>query len=172
MLSLGGKNCDWVETFCVVPEGQFVGEWMVLLPWQRDFLYQIYNNFGDGSYLTPEMEFKLVEFQILKRDVPALELAMEQCRALKGRATQLDKILKDRPWWRTALLGCYIMQARNLDLKTGEVAPCWVIDPNTTKADEQIAAKLVRKLLKAGISQCHPDPMAALKAAANGQPAD
>jgi hypothetical protein len=168
VLSRGGIHCDWIECYCPIPEGKYVGEFMVLLPFQREFIYQIYNNLGDGSFITPEVELKVLERLLTDRDRDALELAMEQCRTLEKRARQLDKILEQRPRQRTAMLAAFICQCRNLELKPGDTAPCWVINPDK---DERSAAKLVRKLLKAGVSQCHPDPMRALKEA-NGRSAD
>jgi hypothetical protein len=142
---------------------------MTLLPWQREFLYSVYNNdqkeSGMGAFL-PEIEQPLDE-----RDNAALDLAMAQCRALsQERSRQIDKLLTERPRRHVAMLACYIMQSKNLDLGPGDTAPCWVVDPNTVRKSDQAAAKLVRRMVRAGISQYHPNPMAALKAANGGAP--
>jgi hypothetical protein len=142
---------------------------MTLLPWQRDFLYSVYNNdqkrSGMGAFL-PEIEQPLDE-----RDTAALDLALAQCRALgEERNRQIDQLLTERPRRHVAMLASYIMQIRNLNLGPGDCAPCWVVDPNTIRKGDQAAAKLVRRMLRAGISQYHPNPMAALKAANGGAP--
>jgi hypothetical protein len=173
MLTKGGINCDWIEAYCAIPEGARVGEWMIMQPWQREFVYEIYNNQGDGSYITPDAEEKVLERLLDDNDRKALTLAMEQCRALDTkRATQLDQILTQRPLHRTAMLGCLVMQSKNLDLKPQDIAPCHIINENTKHAHRQAAAKLVRKLLNAGVSRCHPNPMQALREANGKSPAD
>ena len=169
MRSRAGRACDWIEAYCPVPEGAQVGDWMTLLPWQRDFLYSVYNNdqkrSGMGAFL-PEIEQPLDE-----RDTAALDLALAQCRALgEERNRQIDQLLTERPRRHVAMLASYIMQIRNLNLGPGDCAPCWVVDPNTIRKGDQAAAKLVRRMLRAGISQYHPNPMAALKAANGGAP--
>jgi hypothetical protein len=109
MRSKAGRVVDFIEAWCVVPEGKLMGQWLVLENWQRESLYQIYNNDGKGGYL-PEIELEL------------------------------------RPY---------------------EVAPCWVIDPDDPRIDQE-AAKLVREMRAVGVSQYHPNPMQAIKSA-NGR---
>ena len=43
-LSRGERNCDWIETYCRIPEGKFVGQRVVLRPWQREIICGIYDN--------------------------------------------------------------------------------------------------------------------------------
>jgi phage terminase large subunit-like protein len=43
-LTRAEKNIIWIQKFCVVPEGQFGGRSIVLLPWQRDNIRRIYDN--------------------------------------------------------------------------------------------------------------------------------
>jgi hypothetical protein len=57
MRSKAGRVVDFIEAWCAVPEGKLMGQWMVLENWQRESLYQIYNNDGKGGYL-PEIELK------------------------------------------------------------------------------------------------------------------
>jgi len=120
MRSRAGRPCDWIESYCPIPEGAHVGEWMALMPFQREFIDAIYNDQkqrGPGAYL-PEIEPPFGE-----RDTAALELALEQCQALgEERNQQIAKLLTERP---RRLLACYIMQAKNLDLQPHETAPCW-----------------------------------------------
>ena len=40
----GEAVCEFIEEFCVVPEGQLVGERVKLAPFQRDFLIDVYDN--------------------------------------------------------------------------------------------------------------------------------
>jgi phage terminase large subunit-like protein len=39
----GQANCDWIEAYCRIPEGKFVGEAVVLRPWQRELICGIYD---------------------------------------------------------------------------------------------------------------------------------
>lgn len=40
----GEEACDWIEAWCVIPEGKFVGKPVVLREWQRDEICKIYDN--------------------------------------------------------------------------------------------------------------------------------
>lgn len=40
----GERNCLWIETNCVIPEGKGVGQPVVLRPWQRKEVCRIYDN--------------------------------------------------------------------------------------------------------------------------------
>lgn len=42
-LSRGNRNIKWIETFCRVPEGKFVGQPVSLRPWQRKIIRGIYD---------------------------------------------------------------------------------------------------------------------------------
>ena len=39
----GARNIRWIEKFCRVPEGKFVGQPVKLRPWQRDIVRGIYD---------------------------------------------------------------------------------------------------------------------------------
>lgn len=43
-LSRAARNIRWIETYCRVPEGKFVGQKMRLRPWQKRDLRMIYDN--------------------------------------------------------------------------------------------------------------------------------
>ena len=170
MRSKAGRVVDFIEAWCAVPEGKLMGEWMVLENWQRESLYQIYNNTGkDGngqSRFLPEIEPKPDRV-----DTHALALAFVQAEDHGGerRKRQFEALrARGRSYQQIARLASYVEQCRNLELRPHEVAPCWVIDPDDPRIDQE-AAKLVREMLKAGVSQYHPNPMQAIKAA-NGRP--
>jgi phage terminase large subunit-like protein len=44
MESRGERNCRWIEEYCLIPEGKFVGQPVVLRPWQREIICGIYNS--------------------------------------------------------------------------------------------------------------------------------
>jgi hypothetical protein len=145
MRSKPGRVCDFIEGHCRVPEGRLMGEWMVLEPWQGHL---------------PEIELPLNE-----RDTAAVTLAARQCCSRdESRLRQFEKLRTMRSGQQIGRLATYIEQMRKLELKPHETPPCWV-DPNNPDEDERGAVELVRRMLKAGISQYHPDPMAALKEA-------
>jgi hypothetical protein len=48
-------------------------------------------------------------------------------------------------------------------LKPWQEPPCCVVDPNEPRVGEEEAAKLLRRMLKAGISRWHPDPLRELE---------
>ncbi len=43
-LTAGEEVCDWIEAWCVIPEGKFVGQAVRLRDWQRAELLKIYDN--------------------------------------------------------------------------------------------------------------------------------
>jgi hypothetical protein len=161
MLSEGGICCDWIETFTIVPEGAHVGERMVLLPFQRDFVYAIYN----GKHgCTPEKEEEAVQMQILQRDVPALKLAIQVAAEQEGRAQQFEKIIEQgRSGWRLGVLAACICQYTSLELEPHQHPPCHVSLEDRPLEGLEDAAALVRKLVAADVSRLHPDPAAEFK---------
>jgi hypothetical protein len=93
----------------------------------------------------------------------ALRLAFARFQASsKVRAAQLKSMLKDRPWEDVARFAAYCCQIDALHLKPWQTPPCAVRDENEPRVGEEDAARLLRRMLKAGISEFHPDPMAAL----------
>ena len=95
------------------------------------------------------------------------ELAFAQSRASgKQRREQLDSMLEDRSWEEVAQFAAYGRQFVSLKLKPWQTPPCFVADENEPRVGEEEAAKLLRRMLRAGISRWHPDPMAALEAVA------
>ena len=44
MATRGEKVCQFIETFCLVPEGKLVGQPINLMPFQRKFILEIYDN--------------------------------------------------------------------------------------------------------------------------------
>lgn len=39
----GERNADWIEAFCRIPEGKFVGQPVELRPWQREIIKGVYD---------------------------------------------------------------------------------------------------------------------------------
>jgi hypothetical protein len=100
-------------------------------------------------------------------DMVALQLAIVKARAgNKQRARQLDEMLTDRGWLAAAEFAAYCCQFDTLHLKLWQTPPCCVRDENEPRVGEEEAAKLLRRMAKAGISRWHPDPLAALEASA------
>lgn len=163
MLTRAGIICDWIETSCKVPEGAHVGEWIVVLPFQREFIYETYN--GKGG-CTPEKEKEALQTQILRRDVPAIKLAVQEAAEQEGRLEQFQKAHEHgRSFWRIGSLAALICQRSRLELRPDQWAPCHVLFEDNPREGEEDAAALVRKLVAAGVSRFHPDPAAAYKKA-------
>jgi hypothetical protein len=92
-----------------------------------------------------------------KNDKAALKLAMEYAHREPLRAEQLDSKLKGEPWSKVAEFAAYCTQTDALSLKPWESPPC-----NGDPSGDRPEDKLLRRMLKAGVSRWHPDPMAAL----------
>jgi hypothetical protein len=97
-------------------------------------------------------------------DLEALKLAFEKCRASsKARHAQIDSMLADRSWEDVAEFCAYGQQVDSLHLKPWQTPPCWVEDAHEPKRGEEEAAKLLRRMLRSGVSRWHLDPLAALE---------
>lgn len=113
---------------------------------------------------------------LTKTDKAALKLAIEIDRK-RDRATrqQIDSMLKERPWREVAEFAAYGCQCAALHLKPWQPPPCWAeIDDQDNEAGpisgRRAAAKLLQRLLAAGLSRYEPDPVNALARVAAGRP--
>jgi hypothetical protein len=97
-------------------------------------------------------------------DMVALQLAIAKARAGDKRRAAM---LTDRCWLEVAQFAAYDCQFRALRLKPWQIPPCLVADENEPRVGEEAAAKLLHKMLRAGVSRWHPDPLAALEATAD-----
>ena len=96
----------------------------------------------------------------------ALKLAMQKACKDKSRKQQLESMLEDRSWHEVAEFAADCCQHKNLQLKPWEVGSLDV-DEDEQLSNESFdarkqAQRLLRRMLKAGVSRYHPDPMAAL----------
>ena len=107
-----------------------------------------------------------------KADLAALRLSLARCRADPAGTMQIADKLREEPWQAVAKLCAYSCQCRSLQLKPWEHPPCWIVDaynPDAGRSPDQAdidgryeAAKLLRRMLAAGISRWHPDLLGAL----------
>jgi len=94
---------------------------------------------------------------------PADQAALELCvRLYRDRSRQdrghLEAMMEQSPWIEVAKFCAYSCQFRSLNLKVWQVAPCWA------DADSGgDAGRLLRRMLEAGVSRFHPDPMSELE---------
>ena len=103
-----------------------------------------------------------------ENDYLALSRAMQEAR-VQGRGGQLDAKLQHEAWEAVAMFAAGCAQSVALKLKPWEVPPCEVIDIDAPAESERVAAKLLRTMLRHGVSRWHPDPQAALVVAAEAQ---
>jgi hypothetical protein len=94
-------------------------------------------------------------------------IALRECFGLAcedpTRKRQLESMLEDRDWFTVARFACRCVQDQTLGLRPWEKPPCVVSDDFADEPHNQRAAvKLLQKMLAAGVSRYHPDPMAAL----------
>ena len=104
-------------------------------------------------------------------DRDALKRCIEMARTYPGRDEQISwKLGKGGCSWQdTAKLCAYLWQSKNLRLEIQEFPPCWLLDADDTAGPafkrKPEAARLLKRLLAAGLSQYEPDPIRALAAA-------
>ena len=110
-------------------------------------------------------------YRLTQKDLDALKLAIEYAK--RDRKEQIESKLLDESWIDVATFAAYHCQMRTLRLDSADSPPCWIDDPDKTLAEnkgdrpwhygEREAAMLLKKMLSLGISQYHPDPVAAIK---------
>ena len=104
-------------------------------------------------------------------DRDALKRCIEMARTYPGRDEQISwKLGKGGCSWQdTAKFCAYLCQSKNLRLEIQEFPPCWLLDADDTAGPafkrKLEAARLLKRLLAAGLSQYEPDPIRALAAA-------
>jgi hypothetical protein len=108
-------------------------------------------------------------------DREALERALRIGRALSFEERDyLDYVLREDGWQRAAEAAVYRQQDAALRLRPWQSPPCCIdpdeVDDILAAGDDGVqgqfaAARLVQRLLRAGLSQFEPDPLAALEAA-------
>jgi hypothetical protein len=97
-------------------------------------------------------------------DMGALRRAVAISRASHPvRASQVDSMLESRSWIEVARWCSYSCQIDALGLRPWQVPPAH-IDPDDPSPGEEakVMARLLARMLKAGISQFEPDPVTAL----------
>jgi hypothetical protein len=92
-------------------------------------------------------------------DREALEMSM--AKAMEERAEQIAYKLKNESWREVAEFAAYACQCDSLHLKPWEAPPCSIFDEER----DPEGARLLHRMLDAGISMYHPDPLKALKEA-------
>lgn len=101
--------------------------------------------------------------KLSKVDREALERAVALMKANDDpqRRAQIESMLRDDDWFTAAHFAAYYRQREVLQLKPWQSPPCYG-DTSPGHDGHADAAKLLRKLLDAGLSRYEPDPVAAL----------
>ena len=95
-------------------------------------------------------------------DQAALALALEQMRrAEPERREQVGDKLQSEGWRAAAEFAASVRQSETLRLRPWQSPPCDVAE-DATSPREVAPAELLRRMLAAGVSRWHPDPLAAL----------
>jgi hypothetical protein len=111
--------------------------------------------------------------RLTETDREAMTRAIETGRQ-RGKAAreQLDDFLRLKPWREVGEFAAYGLQCETLRLKPWQSPPCEIGDPDAcefVRGDDihgyRTAARLLRRLLEAGLSRYEPDPIAALERA-------
>jgi hypothetical protein len=96
-------------------------------------------------------------------DRDALERCMKLAMLDPERAEQLQwRLDQGEEWAGVAAFAAYLVQTRSLRLMPWQEPPS-VADENDPNERDKQAQKLLRKMLKAGLSRFEPDPRIALK---------
>ena len=100
-------------------------------------------------------------------DRDALERAMQIAQRDPLRKEQLQSKLEDEEWTETATFAAYSCQIESLSLKPWQSPPCQIDEDadepdNAEREPDTVGRKLLRQMLRAGVSRYDPDPLAAL----------
>jgi hypothetical protein len=87
---------------------------------------------------------------------------MRRAQRDPDRAGQLQKMLAEQPWQDVAAFAAHCVQTRSLHLRPWQVPPCSA-NEDATDARDTDAQRLLRKMLRAGLSRYEPDPIRAMK---------
>jgi hypothetical protein len=100
-----------------------------------------------------------------ENDLAALRSCIEICLAKIDDSTdvQVRDMLAHDPWNEVARFASYSCQSDALNLKPWDEPPCVAREHDPNERDKK-AQRLLRKMLAAGVSRYHPDPLAALEA--------
>ena len=104
-------------------------------------------------------------FELARLQAGAQLVSLNAGKGNEGRAC----ICQSLTWGRVAELCAYSCQVDNLLLKAWETPPChadekdFSPDPECSPARNAEACALLRRMLAAGVSRWHPDPMKALE---------
>ena len=103
-------------------------------------------------------------------DIAALQLAIAAVRdeGDRERIEQIESILEDDGFFEGGKSAAFHCQCKALDLKPWQSPPMSADedDPDPDELHLKDAQRLLRRMLKAGISRWHPDPLRAIAEAA------
>jgi hypothetical protein len=115
---------------------------------------------------------KTKRVRLSKVDREALQRAIEMVRAEGSNEMRwIDDHLRTNGFFDAGRLASYHRQYRALQLKPWQSPPIWIDDVSATlkeppdSKDRHRAAKLLQRLLAAGLSRYEPDPLTALERA-------
>jgi hypothetical protein len=110
----------------------------------------------------------------LDRDALTRAIEIVRSRGAPAARQQIENFLQEQPWPEVAKFAAYGCQRRALRLKLWQPVPYYINDIEATleAGDDGIrgqyqAARLLQRMLDAGLSRYEPDPVAALEAAAS-----
>lgn len=119
-------------------------------------------------------------------DVAALQLALDLTLADDppdpGRVEQVQSMLEDRSWCEVSKFCAYHQQMARLNAFPWSNVPCWILDDTEANAilakgpilsatgnrediGDRKYARLLKRMLRWGVSPYHPDPITAVKEA-------
>jgi hypothetical protein len=98
-------------------------------------------------------------------DRKALELAMATVMEDDGRRRQIANMLQEQSWIEVAKFAAHSCQFESLRLKPWEIPPCSINDDEM----DTDGGRLLQRMLDAGVSRYHPDPLKELKEADDRQ---
>jgi hypothetical protein len=101
-------------------------------------------------------------------DRDALERCMKIAQRDPLRTEHLASKLEDEGWRAVAEFAAYGCQIESLSLKPWQSPPCHIDEDadepdNAEREPDTIGRKLLRQMLRAGVSRFDPDPLAALR---------
>jgi hypothetical protein len=104
--------------------------------------------------------------ELSKIDEDALKLALDLCLGDPDGPERIKDKVVEEDWFDAAWSAAYHLQCKNLSLKPWESPPMCAETKRGSLPEDANALRLLHRMRELGISEFHPDPVAAIIVAA------
>lgn len=143
-MSLGSDVCDFIETYCVVPEGSLVGQPIVLAEFQRKFILEVFDN--------PD-ETQTAVLSMARKNAKSATIACLVLAALCGPLAKVNSQVISGANSRDQAALIFALVVKMIDLSEQLSAACHVV--RTTKTVVGLAENVEYKAISSEATTAH-----------------